>query len=229
VKRSDRRVTREGNRFAVRSGTFSLDRHWAFLSLIPLGFGAWAPIYAGIKARRWLWILLGALWTAIIVAAFAVNANTVSGQHGNNDSAGGLFILGWVGAIASSFMIRPAYDRQMNSQLQHAIEAGEQRLSDHQRALRLAQHNPRLAKEIGVGRPDRHGAADAGLVDVNNASVTALLKLPGVDGNLATEICECREKLGGFVSLEDLGETLDMDGGVVEGLRDRVVFLPRGA
>ncbi|MGZ4170033.1 MAG: ComEA family DNA-binding protein [Solirubrobacteraceae bacterium] len=229
MKRSDKLVTREGNRFIVRSGALSLDRHWAFLSLIPLGFGAWAPVYAGIKARRWLWILLGALWTAIIIAAFAVNATTASGQHGHNDSAGGLFILGWVGAIATSFMIRPAYERQMGSKLQRAIEAGEQRLADHQRALRLAEHNPRLAKEIGVGRPDRHGAADGGLVDVNNASVTALLELPGIDGDLATEICECREKLGGFSSLEDLGETLDLGGDVVEGLRDRVVFLPRGS
>lgn len=212
----------------MKRSNLSLDRHWAFLSLIPLGFGAWAPIYAGIKARRWLWTLLGVLWTAIIIAAFAVNATTVSGQHGNNDGAGGLFILGWVGAIASSFIIRPAYNRQMGSRLQHAIEAGEERLSDHRRALRLAEHNPRLAKEIGVGRPDRRGAADGGLVDVNNASVTALLALPGVDGDLATEICESREKLGGFSSLEDLGATLDIDGGVVDGLRDRVVFLPRG-
>jgi DNA uptake protein ComE-like DNA-binding protein len=227
VKRSDKLITREGNRFTVRSTGFTLDRHWALLSLIPLGFGAWAPIYPGVKARRPLWIALGLLWTAIIIAAFAVNATTVSGQHGNNDSAGGLFILGWVGAIATSFIIRPAYQRQMGSRLEKAIEEGEQRLSDQRRAERLAQHDPRLAKEIGVGRPDRPGAADSGLVDVNNASVTALLKLPGIDGDLATEICECREKVGGFSSLDDLGATLDIDGGVVEGLRDKVVFLPR--
>jgi DNA uptake protein ComE-like DNA-binding protein len=227
VKRSDKLITREGNRFTVRSTGFTLDRHWALLSLIPLGFGAWAPVYPGVKARRPLWIALGLLWTAIIIAAFAVNATTVSGQHGNNDSAGGLFILGWVGAIATSFIIRPAYQRQMGSRLEKAIEEGEQRLSDQRRAQRLAQHDPRLAKEIGVGRPDRPGAADSGLVDVNNASVTALLKLPGIDGDLATEICECREKVGGFSSLDDLGATLDIDGGVVEGLRDKVVFLPR--
>jgi DNA uptake protein ComE-like DNA-binding protein len=229
MARSDKLITRRGNRFIVRRGALSLDAHWAFISLVPLGFGAWAPIYAGVKARRALWIILGVLWTAVIVAAFAINATTVSGQHGNNDGAGGLFILGWVGAIATSFIIRPAYQRQMHSKMQHAIEAGEQRLADQQRAARLARSNPRLAQEIGVGRPDRPGAADGGLVDINNASVTALLELPGVDGDVATEICECREKLGGFSSLEDLGETLDLDGGVVERLRDRVVFLPRGS
>jgi DNA uptake protein ComE-like DNA-binding protein len=222
-------MARRSDKVVVSSHGLSLDRHWAFISLVPLGFGAWAPIYPGIKARRPLWIVLGLLWTAIIIAAFAVNATTVSGRHGNNDSAGGLFILGWVGAIATSFIIRPAYQRQMGSRLEQAIEEGEQRLSDQRLARRLAEHNPVLAKEIGVGRPDRHGAADAGLVDVNNASVTALLELPGIDGDVATEICECREKVGGFSSLEDFGATLDIDGGVVEGLRDKVVFLPRGS
>lgn len=227
MKRSGKLVARNGHQVTARRGAFSLDAHWAFISLVPLGFGAWAPIYAGVKARRPLWILLGVLWTALVIAAFALNANTASGRHGNNDDAGGLIILGWVGAIATSFIIRPAYQRQMQSTMQHAIDAGEQRLADHERAARLARTNPRLAKEIGVGRPDRDGAADGGLVDVNSASVTALLTLPGVDGDVATEICECREKLGGFASLEDFGETLDLDGDVVEGLRDRVVFLPR--
>ena len=66
-------------------------------------------------------------------------------------------------------------------------------------------------------------------MDVNNASVTALLELPGIDGELATQICECRERVSGFSSLEDFGATLDIDGGVVEGLRGKVVFLPRGS
>jgi len=95
-------------------------------------------------------------------------------------------------------------------------------------ALRLAREKPELAKEIGIGRPDRPDADSAGLVDVNNANVTALLTLPGVNGDLATEIVEAREKVGGFSSLEDCGAALDIDGGTVEGLRGHVVFLPRG-
>ena len=97
-----------------------------------------------------------------------------------------------------------------------------------QRALKLARENPALAQEIGIGRPDKAGATDADLVDVNNASVTALLKLPGVDGDCATEIIEAREKVGGFSSLEDMGAALDLDGALIEGLRGQVVFLPRG-
>jgi helix-hairpin-helix protein len=197
---------------------------WAYISLLPIGFGAWAPIYAGVRARRMLWIALGLLWSAMVVVALVLSSGH---GHSNDGIVGALAIIAWIGGIATSFSIRGAYERALNSPFEQAVQAGEQRLVDHERARRLAEDNPALAKEIGVGRPDRHGAADAGLVDVNNASVTALLKLPGIDGDLATQIIETREKVGGFSSLEDCGETLDLDGGVVEGLRGKVVFLPR--
>jgi Helix-hairpin-helix motif len=196
---------------------------WPFFSLVPLGLGAWAPIYAGVKARRGTWSALGAIWSAIVVAGWVIST-----QHRHaNSFAGFVIILGWIGAIATSFSIRPAYDRQMDSPLEAATETGQARMRERANAIEMARRNPALAREIGIGRPDLPGTTDAGLVDVNNASVTALLKLPGVDGDLATEIVETREKVDGFSSLEDLGETLDLDGGLVERLRGQVVFLPR--
>ena len=81
--------------------------------------------------------------------------------------------------------------------------------------------------ELGIGRPDKPGARHAGLVDVNNASLSALLKLPGIDDALATRIVEIRAEINGFASVHDLGGMLDLDGHAVERLDDRVVFLPR--
>jgi DNA uptake protein ComE-like DNA-binding protein len=197
---------------------------WPYISLIPIGFGAWAPIYAGVKAREPRWIALGALWTAMIVVALIVSSGH---GHGDDGLVGALAIIAWAGGIATSFSIRGAYERQLGSPVLRAAEVGEQRLRDRQQAQRIARENPALAKEMGIGRPDVTGAADAGLVDVNNASVTALLNLPGVDGDVATEIVEAREKVHGFASLEDMGAALDLDGNLVEGLRGQVVFLPR--
>ena len=190
---------------------------WPYISLIPIGLGAWAPIYAGVKARQRMWILLGIVWSAIVIAGFL--EDTVGGHSGHDNVAGMLLIVGWVGAVATSFVIRGAYERQMGSTLLAATEAGELRLRERQRALQLAQQNPALAREIGIGRPDEHGAADAGLVDVNNASVSALMKLPGIDDRLATRIIEVRAEAGGFSSLEDLGAALDLDGDLVEAGR----------
>ena len=194
------------------------------ISLIPLGLGAWAPIYAGAKAKRTLWVVLGILWCLIVIAGFV--ANGTSHHPGSDDLAGGLLIVGWVGAIATSFSIAPAYRRQLASPLQAAAEVGTLRLKDRAQARRLAQTDPELAAEIGIGRPDRAGAADAGLIDVNNAPVTTLATLPGVDRELANRIAADREQVHGFASVEDLGATMDLDGDVVEALRERAIFLP---
>jgi DNA uptake protein ComE-like DNA-binding protein len=198
---------------------------WPWISLIPVGLGAWAPIYAGVRARRSSWILLGVLCCAVVIGGFIKNGT--GGHAGSDDIAGLLIIVGWVGAVAVSFSIRPAYERQMSSPLLEASEEARERLSERRRALALAHENPALAQEMGIGRPDKRGAADAGLVDVNNASVAALEQLPGIDDRLATRIAEARAQVGGFSSLEDLGAALDLDGDVVEKLRDKVVCLPR--
>jgi DNA uptake protein ComE-like DNA-binding protein len=198
---------------------------WPWISLFPIGLGAWAPIYAGIRARRSSWILLGVLCCLVVIAGFV--KDVTGGKSGHDNIAGLLVIVGWVGAIAVSFSIRHAYERQMASPLTAASEQARQRLSERQRALALARQNPALASEMGIGRPDKGGATDAGLVDVNNAGVAALEKLPGIDDQLATRIAEARAQIGGFSSLADMGSALDLEGDLVEGLRDKVVFLPR--
>jgi hypothetical protein len=105
---------------------------WPFLSLIPLGLGAWAPIYAGIKAHVLSWVLWGVLWCAVVVAGFV--ADSTSHHSGSDNLAGLLLIVGWVGAAATSFIIRGAYERQVGSPLLAAEEAGEQRLRERERA-----------------------------------------------------------------------------------------------
>jgi hypothetical protein len=201
---------------------------WPWVSLLPIGFGAWLPIYAGVRARVRSWILLGALWSAIAVGGWIASAaSNAHGQHRYSSLAGFLLILAWVGGAATSFVIRPEYERRMCSPLLDASERAEARLRDRRRAEQLARQDPMLAREMGVGRPDVAGAADVGLVDVNNAPASALTKLPGIDDALATQIVEARAQVGGFSSVEDLGVALDLPGDLVEHLRDVAVFLPR--
>jgi hypothetical protein len=179
-------------------------------------------MYAGTVARNRRWWLLGLLWALVALAGWVVAV----ADHGG--AAGGLLIIaGWTGGIASSFAIRGSYRHQVGSPFQSSLVAAEQRLSERDRALQLAQDRPAVAKELGVGRPDLPGAQAAGLVDVNNAPAAVLATLPGVDDALATKIVETRAETHGFSSADDLGMALDLDGQLVEDLRDRVVFLPR--
>ena len=204
---------------------------WPFISLIPLGLGAWAPIYAGVRARFAPWTALGAAWSAIVVLGFVLNG--VDGRAGHDDLAGACLIVGWCGAAATSFVIRRSFEQRIalgldepsRSGLDHAEAAAERRLHDRQRARRIAHDDPALALEMGIGRPDRPGGADGGLVDVNHASAHELCGLPGVDDALAERIVQTRREVRCFSSLEDLGSVLDLDGALVEGLRDRAIFI----
>jgi hypothetical protein len=201
---------------------------WPWLSLLPIGFGAWAPIYAGVRARVASWIALGALWSAIAVTGWVMATGSDShGHHKTSDAAGLLMIFAWVGGAATSFVIRADYERRMGSPMLVASEHARERLREREQARELAMHDPKLAREMGIGRPDTPGAPGAGLVDVNNAAAATIATLPGIDGDLATRIVEARAQIDGFSSLEDLGLTLDLPGDLVERLRDRVVFLPR--
>jgi DNA uptake protein ComE-like DNA-binding protein len=201
---------------------------WPWVSLLPIGFGSWVPIYAGVRARVLSWTLLGAFWSAVAVAGWIASATSnAHGQHRTSELAGFLLILAWAGAAATSFIIRSEYERRMRSPLLDASERAQARLRDRREAKQLVRENPVLAREMGVGRPDIAGAADVGLVDINNAPASALAKLPGVDDALATRIVEARAQLGAFSSVEDLGIALDLPGDLVEQLRDTAIFLPR--
>ena len=107
------------------------------------------------------------------------------------------------------------------------MESAQSKLAERDQARRLARERPALAVEMGIGRPDVPGAHDAGLIDINHAGRAALMRLPGLDGELADRVIDAHERVHGFASVEDLGATLDLDGDLVEDLRDRVVFLPR--
>ena len=195
---------------------------WVWVSVTPFGLGAWTPVVPGVALRRPLWIGLGLLWALVALAGWAA---AIANDGGS--AAGGLIILGWVGAIATTLTIRPAFNRTAGSLFSREREAAERRLQERREAQQLALENPALAVELGVGRPDRPGARSAGLVDVNNAPLEALRLLHGIDEAKAMKIVRLREELNGFASLHDLGAVLELDGHAVERLRDDTVFLPR--
>jgi DNA uptake protein ComE-like DNA-binding protein len=196
---------------------------WVWAAVMPFGFGAWAPVVPGIQLRRWTWIALGLCWCALVLTGGV--GDDVAGLDDN--VAGNLIVVGWIGALATALTIRPVYLREVSSAFRVERAAAERRLQERRDALRLAEQRPDLARELGVGRPDRPGAQAAGVVDVNSAPPNVLVELPGVDDAVASRIVEIRRELNGFSSLHELGDLLDLDGNQVERLRDRVVFLPR--
>ena len=104
-----------------------------------MGLGAWTPIYAGVRARRRLWWLLGVIWSVIALAGW------VAAIASNGGAAGGLLIiLGWAGGAVTSFAIRSEYRRAIGgaaSPFDTAMLSARQRLAERNRARRLARSN----------------------------------------------------------------------------------------
>src|SRR5436309_11454137 len=101
---------------AIQPRHRSGNANWVWLSLLPFGLGAWAPAYAGATMRNRRWSALGLLWSIITLAGWIVAIAN------NGGAAGGLLIiLGWAGAIASSFAIRGSYLQLVGSPFESAV------------------------------------------------------------------------------------------------------------
>jgi hypothetical protein len=200
---------------------------WAFLSLVPLGLGTWAGFaYAGRQAgvRRWNAFAIAYLVCAAVGFALAGGADAESVA---SDIGASLLLIPWFVGIGHSFITRPEYLRRVHSGEPDRTAAARERLERRDQARQLVREDPRLAREMGIGRPDLDPVAAAGLIVVNSAPAAAISRLPGVDDALATEVVRVREDVDGFASLEELGMTLDLPAQIVEDVREYAVFLPR--
>jgi Helix-hairpin-helix motif len=197
---------------------------WLLLVALGLGFTTWAAfLYIGIRARRRSWLAWAAVYGALLVLWLVIDNST------NNSTATGIgavaVLIPWIGGTAHAAAIRGNAARRIRPSDGTRLEAARQRIERRAKGQRLAARDPRLAREVGVGRPDLPGADDFGLVDVNHVSQEALCRLPGITPEIARRIAETRESVGLFKSAEDLGISLDLSPSLVDEIREYAVFL----
>jgi hypothetical protein len=236
-----RRIVREEPRLAreLRSGTLpsamaDLERAddvkpwWVLLTAVPLGFGVGPGfLYAAIRARSVAYAIYGAVWLAVCLAGLVLTL--VYPEDSNGDQFGSfLMVMTWFVGCGQAFALRNQYVRRVRARDASPIVRARERLEQRDEARRIAARDPRLALEMGIGRPDRGTAGDGGLIDVNHVPEKVLLRLPGVDRELARRIVTTRREVRGFSSLEDMGTVLDLPPDLVEEMRELALFLPRG-
>jgi hypothetical protein len=83
---------------------------WMLWCIAPIGFGAWVPLAAGLRARRPLWIVLGIVICAVTVAGWILSSVIPDDEDGS--LAGMLIVTGWVAATAATVAIYPSYRRR---------------------------------------------------------------------------------------------------------------------
>jgi DNA uptake protein ComE-like DNA-binding protein len=199
---------------------------WVFISLVPFGWLTWAGfLYAGLRAKQSGWLWAAALYLVVTAATLTV-VSLDDNTTGAEDNVGyGLMMLTWAAGVAHAFTVRKEYLRRLEIVDDPALQAAQTTEERRAYARQLAVHNPQLARDAEIGRGG--GFDEGGVVDVNHAPVEDIADLPGIDAAMARQIVAARDGVGGFSSLEDLGMTMDLPGDVVEGLRGRVVCIPR--
>ena len=201
---------------------------WVLLALAPFGWGTGPAFwYAARRAGVRRWAVAGTLWLAASLAGYVTALATKGSGSAVHPIALGVMFAAWGGAFVHALVVRPRYVRRVVARVGPQTAPARQARADADEARRIAREEPRLARELGIGRPDRAGAYDGGLVDVNSAPAGALARLPGIDPALAARIAATRETCDGFASVDELGALLDLDPSTVDRMRPRAIFLPR--
>lgn len=191
--------------------------------VVPIGFGAWVPLVAGLKAKKREWIAWGAFIVLFTIAAFVVS----EAEGYETNYGGGLLVVSWILSGATSFALMKPYRLRMSVRAKYDTQVAEAEHIDEERrvVIDLARADPARALALGVGRPDLPGSRHGYVIDVNHAPAGVLASLPGVNNETAAEIVHLRGELNGFDSVDDLGSLLDMHPRVVAALRQRAVAL----
>jgi hypothetical protein len=208
---------------------------WASVPVWSIGFLSPVPFlaYAVMTRTRRDWAVFAgylAATVAIIIALSATKEDTAP-----NDAVG-LFIVALAGCAAAhaAVLFRPSRGvtagaapgslstRQRN---QAAVAAAKDKLERRKEARHLLATNPALARDLRIGRPDLpRDYDDGGLVDVNHVPVGVFSSGLGLTPVEARDVVAARDKLGRFVSAEEVCEYTQLSPDRVDELRDLMIF-----
>ena len=205
---------------------------WALLPVLSYGYLAPIPIiHAAVKLRTWTLWAAAALYTAAEIVWWSATM-TVTDEPVDpaelSDPPGWIFLV-LLGLIvvptAHAFAVRGRVfaPRPQDPALVAALQARQRR----QEARAIATRDVYLARELRIGRPDLpRQFDDGGLVDLNHAPAPVMVQLLGLSESDAAQVIEARDRIGGFSSAEEVIAYADLSPSLVDGIRERLMFLP---
>jgi hypothetical protein len=171
----------------------------------------------------WLWAVL---YTAAVVALFLVTGTTNVGGF-----AIGLMIIASVHSVVLRQQVWPSATVPQPApspagvQTDPAIAAILAARARREEARRLAAADPRMARELRIGRPDLSRAYDdGGLVDLNSAHPQVIADVCEIDLATATLIADARVRLP-IATVDDVFSVTDIPYPLWDRIRDRAVVI----
>jgi hypothetical protein len=158
-----------------------------------------------------------------------------SGHGGATAAFGGLIIaVAGCAAVHAAILFRPGSappagrpaaavgPREHNRE---AVAEAKGRIERRKDARHLAETDPALARDLGIGRPDlARDYDDGGLVDVNHVPGDALAAHLGLAPHEVSDVLAARDKLGRFTSADELCAYTELPPDRVDELRELMIF-----
>jgi hypothetical protein len=202
-------------------------RWYPFVVVLSLGMLTFVPfVHAATRTRRPLMVLTAALYTAAVVALFMSTKQDYFGGL-----LFGLLIVGGVHSVLIRPYVWPSLRRDAAAENMAAADpavaavlASRNRRAE---ARALAAHDPRMARELGIGRPDLPGRRydDGGLVDLNSAPGPAIAALCGIDLAVAQQVVEARTAGVPLLAVDDVFAVCDIPFPLWDRIRERGVVI----
>jgi hypothetical protein len=205
---------------------------WAFLPVLSYGYLAPIPIiHAAVKLRTWTLWAAAAVYTA---AELLVWSRTMTVTSDPVDPAEVSDPPGWAAALLLGLIVVPTIHaltlrrRVFEVKPQDpAVAAVLQARQRREEARAIAARDVDLARELRIGRPDlRRQFDDGGLVDLNHAPAPVMVQLLGLSEADVAQVIEARDRIGGFSSAEEVIAYTELSPTLIDGLRERLLFLP---
>lgn len=201
------------------------DRHplgilWGLVPLCSVGILGWLPFAVWATVHR----KVTDAAVAAGYAAWTVTAMALVDRPGTEDLAAGMIVALTVVCTAHTAATgrrRPLRQGRNG----RALEAARARAGQREKARRLLEREPQVARELGIGRPDlRRSYDDGGLLDVNGVPAPVLVRELGWTETEAAEVVAVRDRVGGFSGPTELISLTAIAPPRVDAATSRLVF-----
>ncbi|NEE02947.1 helix-hairpin-helix domain-containing protein [Phytoactinopolyspora halotolerans] len=196
---------------------------WMLIPVISLSFLAFVP------ATQTYWRARTAGWLAAAASLAAISAVTIGLTAADVDGSalGAPVIVGAVGGVVAAAVGRKIVFGTERPRVDPAVQRVLDERERRQAAREIAEHDPAMALELGIGRPDIPTTYDdGGLVDLNNAPASVIVHGLGWPPAVVETFVAERDARHGYASATEIGALSGIDPVLLERGADRIVVLP---
>ncbi|MGW4463105.1 BTAD domain-containing putative transcriptional regulator [Micromonospora sp. NPDC004704] len=190
-----------------------------------LGFLTWGIIAYHAVRRRSVWLGATALLILVLTVLFCTWGVEPIEEDLRVFDIVAVFYWGVISFGGAAFVLMMHWRPARSVGVPAAFMAAQR--TRREQARHLFYHYPAARVDLQIGRPDLlRSFDDGGLIDVNAVIDQVLWSLPGITPEQGRHIAHERSQRGGFTSMDDFAARSRLSRGVLNQLREVLLFQP---